>query len=38
MQNLFNNKPVYEFVYFTVMIGTSSAFTYMIYLYTNGMI
>jgi hypothetical protein len=38
MQKLFNSKPVFEFVYFTVMFGTSSAFTYMIYLYSEGMV
>ncbi len=31
-------QGVRDFIYFTLMIGTSSAFTYMIYLYTNGMI
>ena len=31
-------QPVRDFIYFTVMIGTSGAFTYMIYLYSGGMI
>ena len=38
MQKLLKYQPVRDFVYFTVMIGTSSAFTYMIYLYNNGAI
>jgi hypothetical protein len=35
---VFEYQPVRDFVYFTVMIGTSGAFTYMIYLYSSGMI
>jgi hypothetical protein len=31
-------QPVRDFIYFSVMIGTSGAFTYMIYLYSGGMI
>ena len=38
MQKFFKNQPVRDFIYFTVMISTSSAFTYMIYMYSNGMI
>ncbi len=38
MQKLLQYQPVRDFIYFTVMIGTSGALTYMIYLYSNGMI
>jgi hypothetical protein len=37
-KTVFQYQPVRDFVYFTVMIGTSGAFTYMIYLYSGGMI
>ena len=37
-KQLLKYQPVRDFIYFTVMIGTSGAFTYMIYLYTSGMI
>ena len=37
-KRIFQYQHVRDFIYFTVMIGTSSAFTYMIYLYSNGMI
>ncbi|MGI9290166.1 MAG: hypothetical protein ACR2QG_02685 [Gammaproteobacteria bacterium] len=31
-------EPVRDFIYYSVMIGNSTGITYMIYLYTNGML
>ena len=37
-KSILQYRGVRDFIYFTVMIGTSGAFTYMIYLYSSGMI
>jgi hypothetical protein len=35
---MLEKEPVRDFIYYSVMIGNSSGITYLIYLYTNGMI
>lgn len=35
---MFNKPPVRDFLYFSVMIGNSSWMTYLVYLYSNGLL
>ena len=35
---MLKQEPVRGFIYYTVMISNSTGLTYLIYLYTNGMI
>jgi len=35
---LLEKEPVRDFIYYSVMIGNSTGITYLIYLYTNGML
>lgn len=35
---ILEKEPVRDFIYYSVMISNSTGITYMIYLYTNGML
>lgn len=37
-KDILKKEPVRAFIYYSVMVSNSAGITYLIYLYTNGMI